>query len=918
GQSPVYQWKVNGFDSGTNSSTFTYTPQDGDQVQCILTSSLSCTSNNPATSNTLSATVTPISAVAVSIAANPSGAVCAGASVTYSATPANPGQSPVYQWKVNGFDSGTNSSTFTYAPQDGDQVQCILTSSLSCTSNNPASSNTLNAVVTPIAAVAVSIEANPSGAVCAGASVTYTATPSNPGQSPVYQWKVNGLDAGTNSSTFTFTPQDGDQVQCILTSSLSCTSNNPATSNTLIAAVTPISAVAVAIEANPSGAVCAGASVTYTATPSNPGQSPVYQWKVNGLEAGTNSSTFTFTPQDGDQVQCILTSSLSCTSNNPATSNTLVSAVTPISAVAVSIAANPSGTVCAGASVTYTATPTNPGQSPVYQWKVNGLIAGTNNSSFTFTPQDGDQVQCILTSSLSCTSNNPATSNIIVGLVNSISAVSVTIASSASGSVCAGQSVTFTASPVNPGPSPIYQWKVNGLEIGTNSITLTYIPEDGDQVHCELTSSLSCTSNNPAISNTLVISVTPLAPVSISVQVSPSNQICQGQLVTFTASYQNGGSNPLIQWYKGGTYITSGISFSTSGCQQNDVIYAVLTSNAACAQNNPATSNVIVMNVQAYVNAGIQILQYPSGVICEGNAVNFFANIQNGGSNPAYQWMVNGLAVGGNSQVFTYQPQDTDMVWCTLTSSLLCVMNNPVVSNTMNPVVEALPVVNLGNDTTIGLNQSMLLDAGPGFASYLWNNGQTTQTILASETGLYAVTVSTDNQCQASDTLMLQVGYGSFGGYVRYDNNNQTPIPNALVKLKQGDSIVQTTTTDQSGYYSFSDYTFGTYTLEVSSSLQWGGVNAIDGLITMRHFVGMLQLSGLRFKAGDVDGNNFINSNDAMATQKRFVGIINSFPIGNWVFEKPQVILDGSIPLTQQIRGICAGDVDASYIFSGN
>ncbi|HRY34162.1 MAG TPA: M6 family metalloprotease domain-containing protein, partial [Bacteroidales bacterium] len=145
-------------------------------------------------------TVIPLNPVEISISAQPPGVICQGESVTFSATPTNPGQSPVYQWKVNSLNAGTNSSAFTYTPQDGDQVQCILTSSLSCTSNNPASSNTITAEVTTALIVAVSIEATPAGVICTGESVTYNATPTNPGLSPVYQWKVNGLDVGTNSS----------------------------------------------------------------------------------------------------------------------------------------------------------------------------------------------------------------------------------------------------------------------------------------------------------------------------------------------------------------------------------------------------------------------------------------------------------------------------------------------------------------------------------------------------------------------------------------------------------------------------------------------------------------------------------------------------------------------------------------------
>ena len=54
---------------------------------------------------------------------------------------------------------------------------------------------------------------------------------------------------------------------------------------------------------------------------------------------------------------------------------------------------------------------------PDYQWQVNGINAGINNPNFTYTPVDGDAVSCILTSSETCTSGNPASSNPVIMIV---------------------------------------------------------------------------------------------------------------------------------------------------------------------------------------------------------------------------------------------------------------------------------------------------------------------------------------------------------------------------------------------------------------------------------------------------------------------------------------------------------------------
>src|SRR5687768_13436195 len=209
-----------------------------------------------------------------------------------------------------------------------------------------------------------------------------------------------------------------------------------------------------------STSICAGQSVTFTATPTNGGTTPVYQWKVNGVNAGTNAATFSSTSlADQDQVSVVMTSSASCASPQTATSNTVTMTASSV-APSVSIAAS-STSICAGQSVTFTATPTNGGTTPAYQWKVNGVNAGTNTATFTSSGlADQDLVSVVMTSSASCASPQTATSNTVTMTASSV-APSVSIAASST-SICAGQSVTFTATPTNGGTTPSYQWKVNG------------------------------------------------------------------------------------------------------------------------------------------------------------------------------------------------------------------------------------------------------------------------------------------------------------------------------------------------------------------------------------------------------------------------------------------------------------------------
>jgi uncharacterized protein (TIGR02145 family) len=422
-------------------------------------------------------TVNPGDSVKVSISSSNNN-ICAGTPVTFTATPTNPGITPIYQWKVNGNNSGTNSTTFNYTPLNSVIVTCVLTSSLTvCISNNPATSNGITMIVNPNlpVSVAISPSQNP---VCAGNSITFIATPTFGGTTPSYQWKVNGINVGTNSPIYTYTPLNGDLVSCTLTSSETCTTNNPASSIQYPVSVNPLLPVSITISpsANP---FCVGNPVTLTAIPTNGGTTPSFQWKVNGVNAGTNSPNFTYNPVNGDQVYCILTSSELCTSNNPASSITITMVENNSLPAGVSIAAS-SNPFCPGSSVTFTATPTNGGSAPAYQWKVNGVNVGTNSSTYSYNPADGDSVRCVITSNLSCVTGNPASSSKII--------MSGTLAPSVSFSSCFDTITTINAKPIKikggiplggiysgPGVNSltgVYTPSVAG--VGTHTITYTY------------------------------------------------------------------------------------------------------------------------------------------------------------------------------------------------------------------------------------------------------------------------------------------------------------------------------------------------------------------------------------------------------------------------------------------------------------
>jgi hypothetical protein len=124
------------------------------------------------------------------------------------------------------------------------------------------------------------------------------------------------------------------------------------------------------------------------------------------------------------------------------------------------------------------------------------------NTWSTFTPTTRDTAgNIVVTSGLTGIRLNELT------LANPIVVPSVSIGASAL-SVCEGSTVNFTATPVNGGSTPAYQWKRNGVNVGTNSDAYTANDfSNGDVISCIMTSNDPNAVPATATSNSITLTV---------------------------------------------------------------------------------------------------------------------------------------------------------------------------------------------------------------------------------------------------------------------------------------------------------------------------------------------------------------------------------------------------------------------------
>ena len=614
GSSPTYQWQLNGSNVGSGTSTYSNSSlSDGDVVTCILNSSESCVTSATANSNSVTMVVNTSVTPAISISESENN-ICVGTNVIFTASPTNEGSSPTYQWQLNGSNVGSGASTYSNSSlSDGDVISCTLTSSMTCSTVNPVNSNSVTMVVNTSVTPALSISESENN-ICSGTNVIFTASPTNEGSSPTYQWQLNGSNIGTGASTYSNSSlSNGDVISCTLTSSMTCSTVNPVNSNSVTMVVNTSVTPAVSISESEND-ICDGTNVIFTASPTNEGSSPTYQWQLNGSNVGSGTSTYSNSSlSDGDVVTCILTSSESCVTSTTANSNTVTMVVNPnlVSSINISESGN---NICSGTNVMFTASSTNEGSSPTYQWQLNGSNVGSGTSTYSNSSlSDGDIVTCILTSSETCVTTNPISSNSVTMAVNTSVTPALSISESEN-NICIGTNVTFTASPTNEGSSPTYQWQLNGSNVGSGLSTYSNSSlSDGDVVTCILTSNETCVTSTTANSNpiTMVVSSIPAQPITTS------ETACYGSVIPALTST---GSN--VEWYSNSALtnlVYTGNNYVTGQTGAGTFTYYVVDNNNGC--KSPASTSILTI-----INAQTPLVNYDW--VCGSGSVTLTASGQ--------------------------------------------------------------------------------------------------------------------------------------------------------------------------------------------------------------------------------------------------------------------------------------------------
>jgi hypothetical protein len=317
-------------------------------------------------------------------------------------------------------------------------------------------------------------------------------------------------------------------------------------------------------------------------------------------------------------------------------------------------------------------------------------------------------------------------------------------------------------------------------------------------------------------------------------------------------------------------------------------------------------------NVMITVNNLPVVTVIPDNVnICNGDDIKIIAS---GGL--IYKWSNN-----INNNFIIVSPDQTTSYTVTVTDNNNCANEKTITVN-----VNDLPVVNIGQDTSIRVGEiyqfNPIITSNTTFKWYPTNNISDSTIINpytnTLQTTSYVLTVIDSNGCVNKDTMLLTVlpMNNSLTGIVLYDNLYQTPLHGYTIDLVSLDStIILTTQTNINGNFYFNNIPVGIYSINGTSNKPWpwGTVNSVDALVVAKHFVKIDTLQGLPLMVGDVDKNGAVNSTDALRISQRFTGLINNFIAGDWLMESDTIIVQENDFYFKTYKCLVMGDVNRSY-----
>ena len=215
--------------------------------------------------------------------------------------------------------------------------------------------------------------------------------------------------------------------------------------------------------------------------------------------------------------------------------------------------------------------------------------------------------------------------------------------------------------------------------------------------------------------------------------------ICQGDSIEIGGlpTAIGGSSEYFFDWYPNENINDVTLENPVIYPNENIMYYVTVIDAHGCSKNDSVQITVLE---SPSIDFGTDL------EFCEGETTDLDA----GTGFETYEW-----STGVTIQTITVSESGTYSV--TVTDENGCSGNDEILVT-----IHENPVVDLGDD--IIQNDSVILDAGPGFTEYLWSEESTSQEITVTETGTYSVIVTNEYGCIGSDTINVEIITSIFKG----------------------------------------------------------------------------------------------------------------------------------------------------------
>ncbi|MBK7174998.1 MAG: gliding motility-associated C-terminal domain-containing protein, partial [Bacteroidales bacterium] len=207
------------------------------------------------------------------------------------------------------------------------------------------------------------------------------------------------------------------------------------------------------------------------------------------------------------------------------------------------------------------------------------------------------------------------------------------------------------------------------------------------------------------------------------------------------------------------------------------------------------------------------------GPVCEGSDLLLLSHYQQGTGNGtiSYQWTGPDGTGGTDPLFYLDEIQSAQAGNWTLTVSDT---NHCQSSASVEVNIIPLPVSGFPADSdTLWFDEMTRLEALPGYASYRWNTGDSTSSVLVTSEGWYRVIMQTEEGCTSSDSLMMLYSFAPF------------TMPNAFTPDGDGKNDAFRPVTLPEKVQSFSMYIYDRWGRQVFATKDlgngWNGI--IDG-----------------------------------------------------------------------------------------